>query len=63
MKEFNEYLNSNGLRSTIRWSRGDGNKDARQYEVLFSFFIDILAACGQLRSSKELKQSSLIETE
>ena len=34
VNEFNCYLNSHGIRSTIRWSRGEG-KDCK----LFNFYL------------------------
>lgn len=57
MNEFNCYLNSHGLRSTIRWSRGDGNNQKRLRNFAILYFVDILAACGQLRSNEELKSN------
>ena len=56
--EFNDYLNSHGLRSTIRWSRGGGKELFEDIYLYFNIlFVDILAACGQLRSNEELKTS------
>ncbi len=63
VKDFNEFLNSNGLRSTIRWSRGDGKTILWGFMIYHDYLIilDILAACGQLKSSEELKQKTASE--
>lgn len=50
--QFAEYLNNHGLVTSIRWSKGDGKSSC----VLSNLFLDILAACGQLKSATIVEQ-------